>query len=208
MNIIAIECSHPHASLCLVKQGQICCSKQWETARNHDYFLFPALQEALAQLGEEHIDLILVGAGPGSYGGVRVAIAAASGISMVKGCRLAAIDSWAQLAGESHYIISDAKRGGWTWRSLDGLIAVRSLEEMLQMQAKGTVFSTLESEECLAAHGLKAEAYELTPTAEGLVQTWKKLSAEQQDALCNQAASPIYVRPPHITKAKRKPWEC
>lgn len=208
MNIIAIECSHPKASLCLSKGGKIVHDATWETARNHDSYLFPALKAALALLGAKALDIILVGAGPGSYGGVRVAIAAASGISIVKGCRLAAIDSWAQLSNGQRLIISDAKRGGWTLRQLNGAIEVHSLEEMLQLQESGQTFSSLEKKELHETQGLFAEKYELVPSAKGLLSTWNHLSEEQQQSLCEQVASPIYVRPPHITKAKRKPWEC
>lgn len=208
MNIIAIECSHPKASLCLMRDGVIARTIEWETARNHDSYLFPGLEAILEELQDDEIDVILVGAGPGSYGGVRVAIAAASGISMVKGGKLAAIDSWAALAGDSKLIISDAKRGGWTLRQLNGAIEVHSLEEMLQLQESGKQFYTLETAETLESQGLHAEQYELVPAAQGLIETWSKMSAEEQQVICEQAASPIYVRPPHITKAKRKPWEC
>ncbi len=208
MNILAIECSHPKASLCLMKQGGILPAIEWETPRNHDSYLFPGLEAMLNELGEEKIDVILVGAGPGSYGGVRVAIAAASGISMVQGCKLAAIDSWSALAQSDKLIISDAKRGGWTLRQLNGAIEVHSLEEMLQLQESGKSFYTLEKPETLQAQGLEAQEYELVPSAQGLIDTWMKMSAEEQQHICEQAASPIYVRPPHITKAKRKPWEC
>ncbi|MFI3242775.1 MAG: tRNA (adenosine(37)-N6)-threonylcarbamoyltransferase complex dimerization subunit type 1 TsaB [Akkermansia sp.] len=208
MNILAIECSQAQASLCLMKQGEIQTPIKWETARNHDSYLFPGLESALNDLGEDSLDVILVGAGPGSYGGVRVAIAAASGISMVKGCKLAAIDSWAALARGSKLIISDAKRGGWTLRQLNGSIEVKSLEEMLQLQSEGSPFSTIESQATLQAHGLKAQEYNLLPTAQDLIETWMSMSPEQQEECCQQPASPIYVRPPHITKAKRKPWEC
>ncbi len=208
MNIIAIECSHPKASLCLAKNTEICQVKSWETSRNHDPYLFPGLQDILKELGDEPIDTILVGSGPGSYGGVRVAIAAASGIAMVKGCKLAAISSWTQLADDSTLIISDAKRGGWTLRQHDGNIEVLNQDEMLQLQESGQLFSTLEKQEILAAQGLSAANYELVPTAQGLISTWFSMSDTEKEEACKQAPSPIYVRPPHITKAKRKPWEC
>ncbi len=212
MNILAIECSAPKASLCLVNQGKVIVSEQWETLRNHDSYLFPALERALKALNGEQLDTILVGAGPGSYGGVRVAIAAASGIAMVRDCQTVAIDSWTQLAesvqGQQQLIISDAKRGGWTLRQIDGTIEVKSLDEMLQLQAEGASFSPTESAEALDAHGLVAKEYQLTPQALGLVESWLNMPFEKQEELKLQPLSPIYVRPPHITKAKRKPWEC
>lgn len=212
MNILAIECSQPKASLCLFSRGAIVLQEEWEVTRNHDSFLFPALERALEGLNGEALDLILIGSGPGSYGGVRVAIAAASGIAMVRDCPSVAIPSWTQLAKADpcrpQLIISDAKRGGWTLRQLDGSIEVKSLEEMLQLQGEGLGFATPEAAATLEAHGLKAQAYELVPTAAGLIETWLSASPEEQEQLKSHPLSPIYVRPPHITKAKRKPWEC
>ena len=207
MNVLAIECSHPSASLCLYSHGQIVETHQWHALRNHDEYLFPALESCLDHLNEEPLDLILLGAGPGSYGGVRVAIAAATGLQMVLGSAVVSIDSWQQLAHEGEAIVSDAKRGAWTYRHPSGLIEIKSTEELLELQAQGLKFSTLEDEPCFQALGLRSERYLLSPQAKGLIDTWFRLSSAQQDELRAQAPSPIYVRPPHITKAKRKPWE-
>jgi tRNA threonylcarbamoyladenosine biosynthesis protein TsaB len=47
----------------------------------------------------------------------------------------------------------------------------------------------------------------LIPTAEGLVQTWLGMSEAERSRLEEMPAEPIYVRPPHITAAAKKPWE-
>lgn len=207
MNILAIECSQSQASLCLYLNSGVVYSTCWKSERNHDSFLFPALQTALAELGSAHLDILLVGAGPGSYGGVRVALAAAVGISTVKGARVVSIDSWSSLAEDGACIISDARRGGWTLRYPDGRIAVLSTTELLAELTPDTTLYTIESEATLAKHGISAACYDLVPTACGLVRSWLHLTPQQQSDLANKPAEPIYVRPPHITEAKRKPWE-
>lgn len=207
MIILALETSHPRASLCLAQGEQILFSAKWEAERNHDAFLFPALRQAMDKLGEQKLDLILVGAGPGSYGGIRVALAAATGISMAKQAQVAALCSWDSLASDGVGIISDARRGGWTLRKPSGEIAVLSHEELLQEMGRGLAVYSTETEEALAHKGIKAARSGLIPTAEGLVRIWHNLSPRQQKERIEQAPEPIYVRPPHITKAKRKPWE-
>ena len=47
----------------------------------------------------------------------------------------------------------------------------------------------------------------LRPEAEGLVRTWLNMSETERAAAASKPAEPMYVRPPHITKATRKPWE-
>lgn len=207
MNILAIECSQPSASLSLSAGGEIKYSTTWETARNHDSFLFPALESALSLLGSDKLDLVLVGAGPGSYGGVRVALAAAVGIATVKKSQVVAIGSWDSLATDGSAIISDARRGGWTIRYPDGEISVLSTDELQQKIEQGLVVYSIEKNELLNDKGISVAKSGLVPTATGLVESWLQLTPEQQTALADKPAEPIYVRPPHITEAKRKPWE-
>jgi tRNA threonylcarbamoyladenosine biosynthesis protein TsaB len=207
MNILAIETSLAQASLCLYTEGKLAYSAEWTAERNHDAHLFPALELALSSLGQSSLDYILVGAGPGSYGGVRVALAAAIGISTVRGGKLVSLCSWQGLAPQDCAIISDARRGGWTVYRPGQEICVMPPAQLLQAVEDGLLVYTIESEECLQKAGLTAVRYNLLPTAGGLVDAWLKLPQEEREQLEQKPAEPIYVRPPHITEAKRKPWE-
>lgn len=219
MNILAIETSTPHASVCLMQQAETpaatCHSHTWEAERNHDAHLFPALAQTLELLGTSSLDLILVGAGPGSYGGVRVALAAADGIALVRQTPVVALSSWSCFAipEEETWIVSDAKRGGWTFARFagndrPGNIDVLTLDELLARleQRPARVLST-ETAEHLAAKNLPGIEGGSIPTAEQLIRAWMALPPAQRDKLAALPPAPIYVRPPHITEAKRKPWE-
>ena len=206
MNILAIETSVPQASLCLFAGGDIGFCTNWEAERNHDAHLFPALQQAMDVLGQTpRLDYILIGAGPGSYGGVRVALAAGVGIAAVTGAQLVAVESWAQLADGQGCIVADARRGGWTVRYPQGNIAILTPEELKALPCP--IYSTEAAGKLghLQLKQLQKEA--LIPTAEGLVKTWLDLSPEERAEAAAKPAEPIYVRPPHITAPIRKPWE-
>lgn len=205
MNILAIETSVPRASLCLQKGDVVVCQSEWEAERNHDAHLFPALSEALDALGNDSLDYVLVGSGPGSYGGVRVALAAAVGITTVTGARLVAVESWAQLAEPSACIVADARRGGWTVRFPDGQINVLSPDELQALDAVVLSTEPIGKLSHLNLSRLKKEA--LIPTAIGLVSTWLSSSDSERESMLARPAEPIYVRPPHITESVRKPWE-
>jgi len=207
MNILALETSSPSASLCLADEQAVKYVTAWRSERNHDAFLFPALQRAMDSLGDAPPDYILVGAGPGSYGGVRVALAAAVGISVITGARVVALDSWRALADDGAGIISDARRNGWTYRDASGDIRVLSHEELLQMVAAGTRLYSVETAEHLATRGIEVAKSGLVPTAEGLVRSWLAMTDAEREAQAARPAEPIYVRPPHITESKHKPWE-
>ena len=206
MNVLAIETSVPEASLCLSVNGDTVFSTSWHAERNHDAHLFPALQQALNALPDsEKLDYLLVGAGPGSYGGVRVALAAGVGITTVTGARLVAVESWAQLAEGEACVVADARRGGWTVRRPGGDIEVLSTEELLAL--RNPIF-TVEAAGTLPARGIdQVQREALVPSAEGLIRTWMALDNTQRRSLQEKPAEPIYVRPPHITTSTRKPWE-
>lgn len=209
MNLLAIETSVPRAGLCLYRDGAFAAEAEWVAERNHDAFLFPALQRALDALGDaEQLDAVLVGAGPGSYGGVRVSLAAGVGISLVRGAKLVAVPSWDQLAVDGACIVSNARRGGWTLRKPDGSISVVSLDELKNLAATGATLATVEMAQDVQelAPGLFSRCG-LQPTARGLVETWLGLDDTARAALAAKPAEPIYMRPPHITDARRKPWE-
>lgn len=204
-NLLSIECSTAHASLCLT--GVQSYAAEWVADRNHDAHLFPALRDALAALGSAPLDAVLVGSGPGSYGGVRVALAAACGISQVRGCGIAPVCSWQALSDGVASILSDAKRGGWALRRPGGELSVLSTAEVQSALAAGELIWSVESADTLSRAGLAVPRCGLIPTAAGLVQTWHELTEEQRQSLLSAPAEPIYVRPPHITTPKRKPWE-
>ena len=206
MILLAIETSVPKASLSLWVNDRILFSTAWEAERNHDAYLFPALEQALDALpADSTIDYVLVGAGPGSYGGVRVALAAGVGIATVTGSKLVAVESWAQLAEGNACVVADARRGGWTVRHPDGQIEVLTPEQLSTLNVP--LYST-EAPGVLESRGITGVQKEgLVPTAEGIICTWLSLTPEQQREAENKPAEPIYVRPPHITAAVRKPWE-
>lgn len=207
MNILALECSLPQASVCLFGEEGLRVQSDWQAARNHDAHLFPALKQALDTLGKQTLDLILVGAGPGSYGGVRVALAAATGLSLVHKTPVVALGSWEQFDDGRSLIISDARRGGWTVRHPDGRMEILAQNDLQTLLDEGNLVDSVETEEYLKSRGIRVHQAGLVPTAAGLIHSWLALSPEQKEHYVSLPPEPIYVRPPHIVAAKHKPWE-
>lgn len=217
MNILALETSSSHGSLALEIEGGLICETSWVTERNHDASLFPGLKQALDALSPDaHLDLIIVGAGPGSYGGVRVALAAAEGVALVHEARVVALPSWCSLAPKTGecFFVSDARRNGWTFArfkngALQGDWQVLSAEETrarLAAHPQIPCFS-VEEKRVTEKSGLPVVQSGLIPSAKGLIEAWRDLPSSICEQLLAQPAVPIYVRPPHITQAKQRPWE-
>ena len=183
------------------------CQAAWRAERNHSSAIFKAVRQVLDALEGRRLKEIVVGSGPGAYSGIRVALAVADGLSLVHGSRVAAFSSWNGLGlhhGEA-CVMSDARRGGWTWGRLENgvltdvpavLPAEQARVSVAECMGKGVpVFST-ETADHLAVY----------PSAEALGAVWLSLAEARREELLESPAEPLYVRAPHITRAKRPAW--
>ncbi|MCB1225486.1 MAG: tRNA (adenosine(37)-N6)-threonylcarbamoyltransferase complex dimerization subunit type 1 TsaB [Verrucomicrobiales bacterium] len=114
--VLALELSTPRGSVAVVAADGLRYEAEFESERSHNACLFAPLQEALEAAGEE-LALVLVGTGPGSYTGVRIAIAAAQGVGLAREVPVAGMSSLLgslpledDAAGVA-VVIGDARRG-------------------------------------------------------------------------------------------------
>ena len=110
--------------------------------------------------------------------------------------------------------MSDARRGGWTWGRLENgvltdvpavLPAEQARASVAECMGKGVpVFST-ETADHLAAREMSG-IVPVYPSAEALGAVWRSLAEARREELLESPAEPLYVRAPHITRAKRPAW--
>ncbi|HEY4062520.1 MAG TPA: tRNA (adenosine(37)-N6)-threonylcarbamoyltransferase complex dimerization subunit type 1 TsaB [Puia sp.] len=79
--ILNIDTSTEKAGICLASEGRMLAMKRNDTQKDHASWLHPAVQQLLQETGHRLQDLqaVAVTAGPGSYTGLRVGMAAAKG---------------------------------------------------------------------------------------------------------------------------------
>lgn len=119
--LLVLETSCVQSSVAAWSGESLLCQAAWRADRNHSSAIFKAVRQVLDALEGRRLKEIVVGSGPGAYGGIRVALAVADGLSLVHGSRVAAFSSWNGLGlhhGEA-CVMSDARRGGWTWGRLE-----------------------------------------------------------------------------------------
>lgn len=190
MTLLAIDCSAATGSVALVGEDGVLHEHTFETPRGRGTALFPALERLLQ---EARPDALVVGTGPGSYNGLRAALAVAWGISRSLGVPCHGVPSVLGYEGRDYCVVGDARAGQLfvarvAGGRLDGepeLCPIDSLGELA-----GPVFSVS------AVPGLRAER--VFPRAAWL--------ATRREAF--GAPVPIYLKPPHITPARRaRPWD-
>ena len=196
MNILAIDTSTDVASLAVWRDGEILWKREISSKKTHSSALFPALEEARDVAAR--IDRIAVGLGPGSYAGVRIAIAGAFGLQFVWNCELVGIPSVLAVApvGAHFRVIGDARRGAWYYsrikngECIDGPRLIESAAALAEVLAGSdeAIFSTEVLPELWNAQCRLPDAAILA-----------ELAAAESGILQRDDLEPLYLREPHIT---------
>jgi tRNA threonylcarbamoyladenosine biosynthesis protein TsaB len=183
---LALECSSPRSNWALV-DGPSTVAQGATEGRASAAFFASIHDHWPANLQPQHI---LVGVGPGSFSGIRVALSAALGMSRAWGCPVIPVRSTHALglihADQSHLgIFSDAKRGLIFYTAYNkGIMTVPSCliskAEFQALQASCSLALALGPLE-----GLPETAH---PAAENLVHSWQNQGPEP-----NLPLEPIYL---------------
>lgn len=112
MMTLAIDTSTTRGSVALLADGILMLDENFVADRSHGASLFAVLERVCALIPGQQLDQVAIGLGPGSYAGIRIAIAAAIGLEFGSGARLLGIPSAAALeTDEPEFLaIGDARR--------------------------------------------------------------------------------------------------
>jgi tRNA threonylcarbamoyl adenosine modification protein YeaZ len=212
--ILMLETSMPQASVALVTADGRIEQRFFQSDRSHNALLFGPLSELLTD--GVRVGLVLVGSGPGSYSGTRVGIAAAQGVGVARSCLVAAVPSVLavdEIGSESGMlIIGDARRGTWWTASTlhrrmieaPSLVDERRLREAVAAAIDaGCGVATMEPSAYPLDPDLARAVRRVAPTAAGLWMAWSAADEVQRQAWMDEPPRPIYLKPPHITPARR-----
>lgn len=214
-HILAIETSTPTGSVAVACAGDIVYTESFASARNHNAKLFDPLRRALDHCGDAPSHL-LVGCGPGSYNGARVAIAAAQGIALVHGCEVVSLPSYLGLdavrSGHAVMIAGNARRGEFSvqyakHRQLEGEPKLlQPADFATAIDGAGTTqIVTIDRSDDLGVVGVSpANIEQVAPQAQHLISAWLEADGAQRSQWMERQPEPFYLRPPHITPAKKR----
>jgi tRNA threonylcarbamoyladenosine biosynthesis protein TsaB len=199
MKILALELSTSRGSLAW-QDGEIEFTREWPNDRKNSAAFFESLQAVRGKFGAP--ETIVVGLGPGSYAGTRIAISAAIGIQLSCDARLIGYPSICaiQCDAQEYYAIGDARRKSFFLariiknEAIEGptLLSERELKAKLDSLDPATpVFSS----ELLPQFQRPVVSF---PTARILA----RLAKEPRRRFCLPPLEPFYLREPHITMPK------
>jgi tRNA threonylcarbamoyladenosine biosynthesis protein TsaB len=199
MKILALELSSGQGSVAWLEEDREPFVRAFANDRKHSGLFFENLQLCSREFSVP--DVIVVGIGPGSYAGVRIAIATALGLRTASGAKLAGISSICavETAAGEYCVIGDARRESFFFgRIRDGrLTEGPSLHSHLELERKIRESSLpLYASEPLPQFPQAALVY---PSARRLAELAQDQAGEISDT---RSLEPIYLRGPHITVPK------
>ena len=106
MLLLALDTSNRHASLALCSEDEVHGEYTWHIDSNHSVELLPRIQRLVAECHTtlSHVDGIAVATGPGSFNGVRVALATAKTLAFVLQKPLFGISTLDSIAAQQRQI--------------------------------------------------------------------------------------------------------
>jgi tRNA threonylcarbamoyladenosine biosynthesis protein TsaB len=208
MKILAVEFSTDHRSVAVLADGKI-CGEAMETATRSTH-AFALIEKALAdaRIEREEIECLAIGLGPGSYTGIRAAIALAQGWQLARSVKLLGIASAECLAARAQAenifgtinVVIDAQRNELYLARYQITPEVCREITPLALAAPDAVRSQLSAGQIVIGPGAIrwfANAKILFPDA----ATLGRLASLRNDFLPGEKLEPIYLREPNFVKA-------
>ncbi len=197
--ILTIDSSSESGSAALLEEGRVVREISFAGGRSRGAGAASAIEE-LAGSGES-IESVVVGLGPGSYNGIRSAVAAAWGFAMSRGSGLAGVSSLLAISPGEYLAAGDARQGHYYFAHVtEGKFLVEPC--------------LLTPEALVAVVAIYQELPVYTPAELTNLLPGSLVTAPQATLLASYAGQPgsyppmpkpYYLKPPHITQPRKHP---
>jgi tRNA threonylcarbamoyladenosine biosynthesis protein TsaB len=209
MTILALEFSSEQRSAAVMREGRILGEAVEAGERNTAAFAIIEKVLTQAKLEREEIEAIAVGLGPGSYTGIRAAIALAQGWQLARGIKTLGVSSTAAMAAQAQTekifgrvsIVVNAQREEFYLATYEITEAAQTEIEPLKILPVAEIQLRAKQGQVLigpeAAKKIQNGRAIFPPAA-----AVAKLAANKNDFLPAEKLEPIYLRETNFVKAR------
>jgi len=199
MKILALELSTSRGSLAWL-DGRTEFMREWPNDRKHSAAFFENLQVVRTKFGAP--ETIIVGLGPGSYAGTRIAISAAIGIQLSSDARLIGYPSIGAIECDSQEFcaIGDARRKSFFFARILNNEVIEGPTLFSQLELKAKLESVEPATPVFSSELLSQFQRSLISFPSALILA--RLAKESRRSFYLPPLEPIYLREPHITMPK------
>ena len=229
MKILALETSAKAVSAAVSEDGRILASGYQDTGLTHSRTLMPIVEHILKNTGltVADMDAIAVAAGPGSFTGIRIGVAAAKGLAFAADKPAVGVSTLAAMARnvafcdglvicamdarrqQVYNALFEAKDGQLTRLTPDRAIALEELAEELRSDPRPKTVVGDGAKLCLAhltAAGIPcrlAPAHLVMQNAMSVALEAEAMAAKGK-LVSAQALEPVYLRPAQADRLRQK----
>jgi tRNA threonylcarbamoyladenosine biosynthesis protein TsaB len=200
MKILALELSTARGSLAL-RGDNLEFSREWPNDRKNSGPFFEHLTEVREQFGAP--DRIVVGLGPGSYAGIRIAISAAIGLQAAYNAQLVGLPSICAIEWDAseYCALGDARRQSFFFARIfeNDLVEGPLLMTEGELQVKLATLPAL----TLVFSADKLPQFERVQLRYPSAELLARLAQEERRSFASPPLEPMYLREPHITKPEK-----
>ena len=195
MKILALELSTARGSLA----WNDALVREWPNDRKHSGLFFENLESSRKESGAP--DKIIVGLGPGSYAGIRIAISAAIGLQVASNATLIGYLSICAHDCAEYCVVGDARRQSFFFAHIraNDLVEGPSLFNEIELRDK---IDKLEQNMSIFASE-KLPQFERVVVRYPSVLLLARLAQDSHRSFSMPPLEPVYLREPHITTPKR-----
>ena len=199
MKILALELSTSRGSLAWLS-GKTEFTREWPNDRKNSAAFFENLQAVRRKFGAP--ETIIVGLGPGSYAGTRIAISAAIGIQLSSYAHLIGYPSIGAMECNSpeYCAISDARRKSFFFARILKNEVIEGPTLFSELELKARLQSLEPATPVFSSELLSQFQRSLISFPSALILA--RLAKESGRSFYLPPLEPIYLREPHITMPK------
>ena len=201
MKTLAIDLSTSRGSIAWLDGTDVTVFEEWPNDRKNSALFFSNLQQTVDRFGLP--ERIIVGLGPGSYAGTRIAISASLGLGATNGSELLGYPSVAamDIDSEDYAVIGDARRNSFFFARINARSVVGDFELHTAAELEERITGLAKKLPVLTSDSLpqfETRVEQRFPSAKVLGQ----LADEAGRTFSKPPLEPIYLREPNVTIPK------
>ena len=199
MKILVLELSTVRGGLAWL-DGDVDLAREWPNDRKNSAAFFENLDHVTKKFGAP--DIIIVGLGPGSYAGTRIAISAAIGLQIWSGTRLIGFPSICAIesADADYCVIGDARRKSFFFARISRNELMEGPDLFGEEELKMKLAELRNDTPVFSSESLPhfPEATVRYPSARLLAQ----IAQDPKRKFSLPPLEPMYLREPYLTQPK------
>ena len=199
MKILALELSTSRGTLAWL-DDEVELAREWPNDRKNSAAFFENLEAVTKKAGNP--ECIVVGLGPGSYAGTRIAISAAIGLQVSSGARLIGFPSISVMEcdADEYCAVGDARRKSFFFARIRGHELLEGPMLYSESEMKGKLDKLDSTIPVFSSDSLPQ--FERVVICYPSAVVLARVARESHRSFFSSPLEPIYLREPHITAPK------